>query len=298
MKKVYLFLATLMFLNYAFATTHEVLVEDFQFTPANLNVNVGDTIKWTWVSGDHTTTSTTIPSGATSWNAPMTSDNTTFLYKITEAGTYNYKCIPHASFGMVGTITASIVLPVVIKDFGIFSAKNNSAQISWSTATEINSDHFEIMRSANGVKFDQIASVPAKGTSSALVDYSYTDNSLPSNTKFIYYYLSVVDKDGTKALSEIKIFRNENGTAKLIASLSPNPINRPGHLMLQFNSEKVNTMHVQLFDASGKLVKQADMSAVAGLNNGHFHIGDVAPGTYTIVFMLDKVKESYKVVVQ
>jgi plastocyanin len=297
MKKVYLLLTTLVFLNYSFATTHEITVENYQFTPASLNVNVGDTIKWTWVNGGHTTTSVTIPAGAASWNSPMNSTNQTFLYKITVAGTYSYNCIPHAP-DMAGTITASIVLPVVIKDFGIFSAKNNSAQISWSTATEINSDHFEIMRSANGVKFDQIATVPAKGNSSALVDYSYTDNNLPSNTKFIYYYLSVVDKDGTKALSDIKMFRNENGTAKLIASLSPNPINRPGHLMLQFNSEKVNTMHVQLFDASGKLVKQADMAAVAGLNNGHFHIGDVAPGTYTIVFMLDTIKESYKVVVQ
>jgi plastocyanin len=297
MKKVYLFLATLMFLNYSFATTHEVQVTDYQFTPKVLNVNVGDTIKWIWVKGNHTTTSVTIPSGAATWNSLMNSANKTFLYKITAEGTYSYHCIPHAP-DMAGTITASAVLPVVIKDFGVFSAKNNSAQIIWSTATELNSDHYEIMRSTNGVKFDKIGSVQAKGNSSALTDYSYTDNNLPASSQFLYYYLSIVDKDGSKALSEIKIFRNENGTAKLIVSLSPNPINRPGHLILQFNSEKVNTMHVQLYDLSGKLVKQADMAAVAGLNNGHFHIGEVASGTYTIVFTMDAAKESYKIVVQ
>jgi len=94
------------------------------------------------------------------------------------------------------------------------------------------------------------------------------------------------------------MFRNVNGVPRLIVQLSPNPISRPGHLMLQFNSDKVGTMHVQLFDASGRLVKEADMSALAGLNNGHFHIGDVPSGTYTIIFSMNDQKESYRVVVQ
>jgi len=185
-----------MFLNYSFATTHEVQVANFQFTPASLNANVGDTIKWVWVSGFHTTTSRTIPGGASAWDETMSSGSTTFSYKITTAGTYNYVCIPHEDGGMIGTITASTVLPVVIKDFGVFAAKNNGAELVWSTATELNSDHYEIMRSSNGVKFDKIGSVPAKGNSSALTDYSYTDNNLPANSQFIYYYLSIVDKDG------------------------------------------------------------------------------------------------------
>lgn len=296
MKKIYLLFTTLLFLNYAFATTHEIQVANFQFTPSSLNVNVGDTIKWVWISGSHTTTSTSVPNGAASWNNPMNTNNKTFLYKITAAGTYSYDCIPHAP-DMAGTITASIILPVVINDFGVFPGKNKSVEVKWSTATELNSDRFEIMRSTNGVKFDAIGSVPAKGNSAGLTDYSYTDNNVPAN-QFVYYYLSIIDKDGSKALSEIKIFRNENGAAKLIVSLSPNPVSRPGHLMLQFNSAGTNSMHVQLFDATGKLVKQADMAAVAGLNNGHFHIGEVAPGTYTVVFTMDAVKESYKVVVQ
>lgn len=297
MKKVYpLFIALLLF-NCSFATTHVIQVSNYQFSPASLNVNVGDTIQWTWTQGFHTTTSTTIPAGAAAWDAPMTSSNTTFLYKITAAGTYNYLCSPHAEF-MFASINASGVLPVVLNDFGVFAAKNNSARLAWSTATELNSDRFEIMRSTDGVKFNEIGSVPAKGNSATLTDYAYTDDNLPAGNQFLYYYLAIVDKDGSKALSAIKIFHNENGSARLIVSLSPNPISRPGHLMLQFNAANTNKMLVQLFDASGKLVKQANMAAVAGLNNGHFHIGEVAPGTYTAVFTLDAVKESYKIVVQ
>ena len=94
------------------------------------------------------------------------------------------------------------------------------------------------------------------------------------------------------------MFANVNGKPKLIVSLSPNPISRPGHLMLQFNAEKEGSMHVQLYNSSGKLIKEDNMSAVAGLNNGHFHVGDVPAGVYTIIFSMGNQKESYRIVVQ
>jgi plastocyanin len=297
MKKAYLFVAFLLAAHYLFATNHIVTVADFQFTPKDINVNVGDSVTWQWSSGVHTTTSKTIPVGASSWDDPMTASSTTFTYKVTVAGVYDYVCTLHEAFGMIGSITASDVLPVVLNDFGVMETKTKAAQLYWSTATELNTDHFDIMRSTDGSSYDKIGSVAAKGNSAIITNYTYTDNTLPNST-YIYYYLNIVDKDGQHAFSEIKSFKNENSVQKLIVSLSPNPINKPGHLMLQFNADKAGSMHVQLFDLSGKLVTQTDMSAVAGLNYGHFHMGDVASGTYTIVFTMDGLKESYKVVVQ
>lgn len=89
-----------------FATIHTVTVANFQFAPANVNAQVGDTIKWVWANGTHTTTSESIPSGAAPWDAPITSSSTSFSYVITEAGTYNYVCTIHAP-EMAGTITAT-----------------------------------------------------------------------------------------------------------------------------------------------------------------------------------------------
>jgi plastocyanin len=83
-----------------------VQVSDFQFTPNNLNVTVGDTIKWQWVNGIHTTTSLTVPTGAAAWDSPITITNQTFFYRITTAGNYHYKCTPHFP-GMEGDISAS-----------------------------------------------------------------------------------------------------------------------------------------------------------------------------------------------
>jgi hypothetical protein len=88
-----------------FAVVRTITVSDFSFSPSSVNANVGDTIRWVWSNGSHTTTSTSVPGGAASWDSPINSNVTSYSYKITAAGTYNYKCTPHA--GMVGVINAS-----------------------------------------------------------------------------------------------------------------------------------------------------------------------------------------------
>lgn len=111
MKKSYLLLLLpLLFCSlFAQATIHTVTVQNFQFTPANITtVHVGDTIKWTWVNGSHTTTSQTIPAGAASWNSAMSQNVQTFMYKVTTAGIYNYVCTPHMA-DMKASFTASAV---------------------------------------------------------------------------------------------------------------------------------------------------------------------------------------------
>jgi plastocyanin len=78
------------------------------FVPDNLpNVHVGDTVKWVWIGGSHTTTSTSVPAGASTWDAPINSINTTFIYKVVVPGTYNYVCTIHAP-GMSGSFAVSI----------------------------------------------------------------------------------------------------------------------------------------------------------------------------------------------
>ncbi len=104
-----LFLATVYAIQ-LLATTHTVQVSNFSFTPSNVNAVVGDTMHWVWVGGSHTTTCdgsiyTVLPAGAPSWNSSINSGNPTFDYVITVAGSYTYKCTPHAP-SMVGTINA------------------------------------------------------------------------------------------------------------------------------------------------------------------------------------------------
>jgi hypothetical protein len=66
----------------------------------------------------------------------------------------------------------------------------------WSTATEINNDHFEIERSVNGIDYHQLADVPGAGTSALQHDYRWSDHAPASGLN--YYRLIQVDMDGQR----------------------------------------------------------------------------------------------------
>ncbi len=122
MKNVLLLVALLAGFH-SFATVHTISVADFSFSPASaVTAHPGDTILWTWASGTHTTTSTTIPGGATAWNSSITSSVTSFRYIPTVVGTYNYECTIHASMGMTGSF-------VVVSGAGVDNV-NKTAIIS------------------------------------------------------------------------------------------------------------------------------------------------------------------------
>lgn len=280
------------------ANTWVIQVANFQFTPANLNVVVGDMVQWVWVDGFHTTTSLSVPAGAASWDSPVNSTATSFTYTVTVEGTYNYLCNVHGA-SMSGVIHATGALPVVLSAFNISPSKPaGTALISWTTASEINTDMFIVNKSVNGISFSEITRVKAAGNSSVPQNYSVTDNNNGSPFKYIYYELQIVDKDGKSSLSSIERFTNTTAAGKLITQLSPNPITAPGHLMFQFNADKNGEMNIQLFNTAGKLIKEDNANAIIGLNNGHFHMGSLPAGVYTIVFTFDTRKESYQVLMQ
>ena len=111
MKKLLLVAAVLLSsISGSFAATWRVNVADFAFTPATLNVAVGDVIIWRWRSGMHTTTSLTVPPGARPWDRPIDSTNTIFRYRVRVAGTYTYQCNFHPTH-MQGTINATPANP-------------------------------------------------------------------------------------------------------------------------------------------------------------------------------------------
>ncbi|MEI8005907.1 MAG: T9SS type A sorting domain-containing protein [Bacteroidota bacterium] len=140
-----IFLAGTFFTIPSHATTHTVLVGNYYFNPANLNVTVGDTVKWVWVAGSHTTTSGTIPAGAASWDHLINSSNQTYSYAVTVAGVFNYVCTPHASMGMVGSFTAASpnnTLAVAPANQNVSSAAGNTSftvtsNTSWNASCDM-----------------------------------------------------------------------------------------------------------------------------------------------------------------
>ena len=112
MKKILLLSALLIAsVSATWAADHRVTASGMSFTPSTVNAVVGDSVTWVWRDGTHTTTSTSIPPGARSWNAPLDSANTRFRTRLRVAGTYSYQCNFHFAQGMVGTIVVSAASP-------------------------------------------------------------------------------------------------------------------------------------------------------------------------------------------
>ena len=69
-------------------------------------IHVGDTVRWTWVSGFHSTTSGSCPGGACQGNGLWDSgagSGMTFSHTFTQAGSFPYFCKVHGA-AMQGTV--------------------------------------------------------------------------------------------------------------------------------------------------------------------------------------------------
>jgi plastocyanin len=151
-----------------FAVKHVVHVGNNFFNPTSLNVSVGDTIRWQWDAGNHTTTSGTIPSGAASWDEIINSSNLNYEYRVTVSGVYNYVCTPHAAMGMVASFTAAGAAPTL----SVTPSNRNVTASAGTTSFSINSNsNWNVTCNASW------CTVPSSGTGSATLDVDFTANS-------------------------------------------------------------------------------------------------------------------------
>lgn len=117
MKKIYTILALSFTVLMANATVVTIDVAPGMFTPATINAVCGDTVRWIWTTGNASTTSTTIPNGAASWDSGVNNAGFVFDYVVTVAGDHNYHCV-NDPVNMTGTI-------VVTCSAGIASINNH-----------------------------------------------------------------------------------------------------------------------------------------------------------------------------
>ena len=89
------------------AATHNITLSGISFTPANLTVNVGDTVIFTATSGGHTVTGSGAEAfcGAQSISAAGAVKTCTVTFN--SAGTFPFRCNVHVALGMMGSITVA-----------------------------------------------------------------------------------------------------------------------------------------------------------------------------------------------
>ncbi len=91
-----------------FVPDHIVEVSNNVFTPKDLVINAGESVRWMNVQGFHNVNGSldAYPDNPEGFiNGQAASGAWTFDYTFTMVGVYDYQCDPHVGLGMVGTVT-------------------------------------------------------------------------------------------------------------------------------------------------------------------------------------------------
>jgi hypothetical protein len=199
---------------------------------------------------------------------------------VTEISGY-YIEVVISDFSNFFIMSTRLALPVTLQSFTV-KAINNAALLQWETASELNNDHFDIERSADGRLFTKIGRIQGQGTTGISQHYRFTDAApLTGNN---YYRLAQVDLDDKITYSKTRLlsFSGQGGMLKIF----PNPVRSTLHIQLP---QAASGQHaLQLFDLTG--LKVLVQSIPAGTLQTDADISTLAPGTYILRYGNESVK--------
>ncbi|KQS26782.1 T9SS type A sorting domain-containing protein [Dyadobacter sp. Leaf189] len=177
------------------------------------------------------------------------------------------------SFLRITATNANSVLPVTLVSFKALK-EGEQAQLAWSTSDEINSDYFEVQRSAEGKIWNAIGKVQAAGDSKAERTYTFTDNS-PANGQNLYR-LKMVDFDGTYTHSKIVVLDFESN---MMVSFYPNPLTEK--LLIQADDWN-EVKSVELVTKQGNVIPMNNSKAGSDPGSREYDFRKYPVGTYYI----------------
>ncbi len=157
--------------------------------------------------------------------------------------------------------------------------------VSWETASEINSSHFEIEQSSNGIDWYNLGQVTAAGNSASIKKYEFIQND-PRNINTSYFRLIQYDTDGQHKTYGPVIASCEEMN---LFEAYPNPTNNDVTVLIKGEFNDAET-YISLMDINGKVIKTIPYLE---LKNSQFLIdlGGVEKGIY-IIRLFDGVTNS------
>jgi|GEM_PF-1742940 len=149
----------------------------------------------------------------------------------------------------VADLTITAPAPVTLVNF---STRRDGAQvqIEWQTATERNSQRFEVEHSADMQDWRVIGTRTGANNSSTLRHYAFRHEQPAIGDN--YYRLRQVDIDGKSEYSPI---RKISLSGRGVIGVAPNPVTN-GTTFLRLNGLKDDTANIRLMDAFGRLLRE------------------------------------------
>jgi|GEM_PF-2957689 len=133
--------------------------------------------------------------------------------------------------------------------------------LQWETASELNNAGFEIERRyetntheiADTMAFRSIAFIDGNGTSVSNEQYTFTDTSIPSFAKTVYYRFKQMSLSGTFTYSDVVSVEIPLPESVTLYPNYPNPFNQSTTIAFDLTAE--GPVRLSLYNTSGQLVE-------------------------------------------
>ena len=176
-------------------------------------------------------------------------------------------------FAVAVVTNNSMILPVTLLHFNATLWATNKVGLTWKTSMEQSTSHFEIERSSDGITFYKLGQVAASGTTAGHT-YIFTDAQALLTTN--YYRIKMVDRDHRTTYSKVVIVKLNAWQKEL--ELFPNPVIE----VLQVQTTLKGMVSVTLHDATGRLLKQIDLTSNGGSLIVPVDVSSFKKGAYII----------------
>jgi hypothetical protein len=189
-----------------------------------------------------------------------------------------------SGFGF-GHITAS-TLPVHIISF---SAKENNktVDLNWKTENEENMDYYTVMKSHDGINYEKIGTVTARGSTGHIEEYRLKDAQPFIGRNF--YRLISFDKNQTFKNSQVEEVDIRSGISYTIA---PNPF--ADKITIRQSNAMQQTIQIKLTDVTGRIVMEKKVENSSGLST--INLPAAATGIYLLKLTTNEGTQMFKLV--
>ncbi|MBX0291777.1 tandem-95 repeat protein [Hymenobacter sp. HSC-4F20] len=200
----------------------------------------------------------------------------------TETGQYQFTYYATDNLGGTSNIATYVVpvagpLPVQLVGFTA-KAVGTTAQLTWATSAELNNERFEVERSTDGRRFEQIGQVRGRGTTSVGATYLFSDETVPVRTSatVVYYRLKQVDTTSETAYSQVRTLTYEAAPGGVV--VAPNPFSNKATLDLR--QLAAGPCLVTIVDATGRVLYSGQLS---GGQEWPLEVRTWPAGFYTVI---------------
>jgi hypothetical protein len=159
----------------------------------------------------------------------------------------------------------------------VFDARHEGEYVrtNWTANSETNNDFYAVLRSKDGVSFEQIGTVEGSGNSNSERNYVFYDDHPYSGVS--YYKLRQVDFDGTETISEVVSVYSESVS---LINVYPNPA--VSELFILIGAKSAMEVNVEVITTAGRLVLQRREYLQEGLSTLELNVSYLSSGQYIV----------------